>query len=101
MERRPGANNGAKIHARCAGVGWFSADAKGQQKFAVWCEFANGVTQVIRAIDGVVWTNENPVGARKDIFAPGTNECAVRLEDHQGTIATGENINAVLRISGD
>src|SRR5260370_31969379 len=61
VKRRAGSNDGAEVHAGGPSVRMLAPRSKSHQQLAVRRELADGVVEIIGAIDSVVWTNENAV----------------------------------------
>src|SRR3989338_6693648 len=94
-----------KSHVRAA-IGRLSAlvgsrlagNAERQEDFSVKSALANRVIAVVRAVDGVVRTHRDPVGALEETFAPGAEKAPVAIEDDDGMLPPAEQINSVLSV---
>ena len=53
---------------------------------------------VVRAVDGVVRTHRDAVGALEETFAPGAEKAPVAIEDDYGMLPPAEQINPVLPV---
>ena len=70
MERRARVPHRAKVDACRAGVRRLPLDAECHQHPAVGGELVNHVTEVVRAIDGIVGADRDPVRAGEEAVAP-------------------------------
>src|SRR5262249_26216587 len=78
-----------------ARVRWLAADAKGKEQPALGGELAHGVVEVVGAIHGVIWSDEEAVRPGEESFAPGGQEPAVAVEDDDGVFAAVEDKDTV------
>ena len=76
--------------------------AQSEDEPAVEGELADGVHAVVGAPDVAVGADGEPVGAvAEDALAPGAQEVAVTVEDHDRVRAAGERVDIVLGIDGN
>jgi hypothetical protein len=65
MKRRPDTDDGAVVHTGGTGIRGLAARAQRQQQPAVGGKLADGVVEIVGAIDGVIWSDENAMRPRK------------------------------------
>ena len=76
--------------------------AQRQQQFAVGRELANGVVEIVGAVDDIVRAlairpDRDAVRPHEQTLAPRTQEGAVRSEDADRMLAAVKDVNAVVR----
>src|SRR5262249_15040635 len=97
MERSGRAPDGAKVHARRAGVRRLAGPQR-REELALRRVLADDVPQIIAAVDGVVGPDRDPVRPGEVPFAPRLHEVAVAVEDDDRMLAAVEDEDPILRV---
>ncbi len=102
VERSGRALNGPVIDTGRASVRGDAAGSKREAQRAVASKGADGVTEVVGAIDGIIGTDENAVRPGEDAVAPGGERVAGAIADHDRMRrAASEKNDLVLRVTRD